>query len=179
MCTQHAPPVFSHPFSRRPKTFVNIQRAWRVNETRRRDDRWFGKSLGRGVRVALKRNCVSVLLTGDDGVSTAAVATVAVQGQRAAVAEWSTATVAQWLISPGPNGPGCAAAVAAAAERASFDGPALLELHALWTGAGAAAGADVSSGRDFAMDILREEMGLTRVGERLRVFHRLRAAAGE
>lgn len=121
---------------------------------------------------------MSVLLTGD-GVSTAAVATVAVQGQRAAVAEWSTATVAQWLISPGPNGPGCAAAVAAAAERASFDGPALLELHALWTGAGAAAGADVSSGRDFAMDILREEMGLTRVGERLRVFHRLRAAAGE
>ena len=98
---------------------------------------------------------------------------------RAAVAEWSTAAVGQWLVSPAPDGPGCAAAVAAAAERASFDGAALLELHALWTGTATATGADVSSGRVFAMDILREELGLTRVGEQLRVFQRLRAAVGE
>lgn len=112
---------------------------------------------------------MSLLLPGD---GTAAA-------PRVAVSEWSTATVAQWLISPGPDGPGCAAAVAAAAERASFDGAALLELHALWTGAAAVAGADVSSGRDLAMDILRQEIGITRVGERLRVFQRLRAAVGE
>ena len=98
---------------------------------------------------------------------------------RGAVAEWSTTAVAEWLVSPAPGGPGCAVAVAAAAERASFDGAALLELHALWTGAATAAGADVSSGRDLAMDILREEIGLTRVGERLRLFQRLRAAVGE
>ena len=103
----------------------------------------------------------------------------AIVRHRGAVAEWSTTAVAEWLVSPAPGGPGCAVAVAAAAERASFDGAALLELHALWTGAATAAGADVSSGRDLAMDILREDIGLTRVGERLRLFQRLRAAVGE
>lgn len=92
------------------------------------------------------------------------------------VADWSTAMVAQWLLLPGPRGPGCAEPVAAAAERASFDGAALLELHDLWVGTATAAGVDVSSGRDLAMKILQEEMGLTRIGERLRVFQRLRNA---
>ena len=90
-----------------------------------------------------------------------------------AVGQWSTGDVAQWLMSPGPAGPGCAAPIAAAAERASIDGAALLELHALWT---ATAGADAASSRGLAMEILQQEMGVSRVGERLRVFQKLRTA---
>ena len=45
----------------------------------------------------------------------------------------------------------------------------------MWTGTATVVGADISSGRDLAMKILKEDMGLVRVGERLRVFQKLRA----
>lgn len=85
--------------------------------------------------------------------------------------------VAHWLLLSGPRSPGCVEPVVAAAERGFFDGAALLELHELWTGT-ASAGADVSSDRDLAMKISQDEMGLTRVGRRLRVLQRLRTAVG-
>ena len=50
-----------------------------------------------------------------------------------------------------------------------MDGAALLELYTLWT-------ASDGASKGVAMDILVDELGMVRVGERLRFFQRLRAA---
>lgn len=91
-------------------------------------------------------------------------------GRGSVVGGWDVAAATQWMLSSAEaGGPGCAPSIGAAAERASIDGAALLELYTLWT-------ASDGASKTMAADILMSELGMVRVGERLRFFQRLRAA---